>query len=156
MKNKIFFIVVLYFLSCSESGNEKQTVKIEKDKFGVLISEISYLNDTLKHGIAKYYFYNSKQISREKNYDRGKLNGVEKYYYENGNLFYSKTWKQNKLHGKVINFRENGSKRSEEIFNEGIRLSYVSYLENGNKEFANYNDLNGDIFVKRYMVRRAV
>jgi hypothetical protein len=83
----IFFILVTGF-SCTQK--EKLNLVVTRDEQGKITSEVHYINDTIKHGLAKYYYTNG-DISREIEYVNGVREGWFKHYKPGGIL-------ENKIH----------------------------------------------------------
>ncbi|MBL4653227.1 MAG: hypothetical protein JKY53_10250 [Flavobacteriales bacterium] len=73
--NIIGFLFVLVMGSCGQS-NKNSTVRLP---------EINYINDTIKHGLARYYYPNNV-LKSEVSYNNGEKEGKCIYYYENGVL----------------------------------------------------------------------
>jgi len=125
-----FALILVLFFGCKQSEEKKTLVQTSED--GVVVSEISYLNDTIMHGLAKYYYKNG-MLKEEINYDsglvdgdyiryyedgkvksrvkfkRGLREGVSEWYFQNGKVGKLITWMNNKRFGSSIFYYESGS-----------------------------------------------
>lgn len=77
MKTNIIIIILVLAFQLGQG----QTI-IEKYPNGQIMSEVNY-KDSLKHGLAKYYFENGKTDAIIE-FDHGKLTGTIKEFYETG------------------------------------------------------------------------
>lgn len=103
---------------------------------GTLFSEITYLNG-LREGLSVYYDKNGKKESEE-TYHKDNLAGKYVYYYPNGKKkeegiqIYNPETKITSYDGLVTNWREDGSKESEQTYKNGKSDGYYAwYHENG-------------------------
>jgi hypothetical protein len=148
MRPKCILIVLMLFFSCDENKLSTTEKKYEKDEYGTVISEISYI-DTTRHGKAKYFFYGTTEIQEEREYKYGKLDGVSKFFSSPKHLFFSKSWKNNLLNGETIYYFENGQIESKIFYHNGFKLRSLSFYENGaikNEKFFNSHD---EVFCNR-------
>ncbi|MFN5170236.1 MAG: toxin-antitoxin system YwqK family antitoxin [Cyclobacteriaceae bacterium] len=126
---KCVFLAILFF-ACKQSDDVKTIVQTGED--GVVVSEISYVNDTLMHGLAKHYYKNG-MLKEEINYDsslvdgdhvryyedgkvksrvkfrRGLREGLSEWYFPNGKVGKVINWMNNKRFGSSIFYYESGS-----------------------------------------------
>ncbi|MDX2001593.1 MAG: hypothetical protein SFW35_04135 [Chitinophagales bacterium] len=92
---ELFLLVgLLCLFSCNRNGtaedhrdmpNVAHTLKVERDSLGNVVSEIWYVNDSIKDSLAKYY-YPSGTLYRETNFKDGKKHGTCTEYYPSGVL----------------------------------------------------------------------
>ncbi len=150
--------IVKYF-----SGNQKKEIVVEIEvkngkKHGKYISwnengqkssEGDYVDGKL-HGKDLYWSENGQKLG-ERNYKDGKINGKIKIWNEKGELFEINTVEVSKIQekngitykindqtpfsGKVFDYYENGPKRTEISYNNGITHGSLSFwYKNGNKK----------------------
>lgn len=147
----LYLFCFSFLLSCSGnknsdfSGNHKVVVK---DENGNLKHEISYLNDTLKHGRAKYYYYPTNIPKCEMNFNYGKKEGWQKYFREDGTLKSKTHFRENIQDGLTYWYFEDG-KTVKEKSNWKKGKPYGDafyYYRNGSLETFNSDDAFGDTF----------
>lgn len=136
---------------------------------GNLKSEECFFNG-LKYRTSKYYHENGK-LSFSANYSEDKLDGIKKYFNEKGKLVTEESYDKGEkkkvkhfyesgvLRGEITYgyygeyhtyYFENGGKRSDMRFKDGLKESVTTYYENGcEKKHTSYK--NGEIdFVRNY------
>jgi antitoxin component YwqK of YwqJK toxin-antitoxin module len=93
--NKYLVLFLFLLLGCSQQDIVE--VVIIKDNKGNVVSEIPYIKDSIKEGLAK--FYENGVLRKEVMYKNDQKDGWYTFYYPNG-----------KLHSKVLyrNGRQNG------------------------------------------------
>ena len=79
------YIAVLMTAILMTSCGKKTEIRIERYPNGNLKTEIPYINDSVKHGVAKKYYIDGT-LSAEANIVNGKRTGLSKYYFPNGYL----------------------------------------------------------------------
>lgn len=82
----ISILIWLTLLGCSKP--EKPEIQLTKrwhNEKGVLIKEQEFINDTIKHGIYRFFFPNG-QIKDSVRFIQNKMHGKRYVFYENGNL----------------------------------------------------------------------
>ena len=123
---------VPYLIGNEVKGSKEGKFKI-LNEYGNSIAEINYKNDLL-NGNQKYFDKN-EQLTEEKNFTAGKLNGLRTVYYANGNVEYTENYKEDVLDGLAQTFYVNGGKNCSVNFVNGERDgSYLCTYANGTKK----------------------
>lgn len=106
----------------------KDGLVTEFDSIGNIISEGEYFED-MEEG---KWIYNSGYHRIEGNYRSGMRNGIWKQYYQNGQLSFEGDFINDNPNGKHIYYWENGRKKDEEFYVNGIKESdWIRYNEDG-------------------------
>jgi len=146
-KSLVYLFIFIFLESCQKIKSE--SVVITTDGNGILKSELSYINDTLLNGIAKYYYYPfAKNVLKEEiQYKLGKKDGLYKFYRKDGSL-QSKTHFKNDLpNGENFWFYENGKLKEETYWIAGKQYGGGKwYYQNGQLESFNMLDFYGGVF----------
>lgn len=93
---------------------------------GTILSEINYINDTIMHGIAKYYYKNGK-VKDEINYTNGLKNGIHKTYTLEGLLESSIEFKNGIQEGNTYWYHKNGKLKSKSFWINGKTFGDAYY-----------------------------
>jgi hypothetical protein len=136
-KKSCFYILIIFILSnisCKRVRVDNKSFIVEKDSNGNLISEINFLNDTIKHGLAKYY-YNpipANILEEEIEYNHGMMEGLYKHYRKDGTLESKTEFKNNIVDGENYWYYENGKTRNESYWEKGKQYGGAKwYYSNG-------------------------
>lgn len=138
MRITILILIVIAFISCESTENEKKTTK-NKNEDKVVVSKYGNgsvraeipMKDGKKNGIAKEY-YEGGELYREIEYVNGKKAGISKRYFENGHVSQETVFKNDKIHGTQKKFRENGKPASvAEYYEDNPRKGVVEYFTDG-------------------------
>lgn len=130
----ILIIFTLGYISCKRGRADNKSFVVEKDGNGNLISEINYLNDTIIHGIAKYYYNPTPAniLEEEIEYSHGIMEGLYKHYRKNGTLESKTEFKNNLTDGQNYWYYENGKPRNESFWEKGKQYGDAKwYYNNG-------------------------
>lgn len=153
----VLFVVFIFIaiLSCERPRNSLITRQYI-DSSGKVISEIPYINDSIKHGLAKYFFENGN-TSTEAMYKHGKLHGITKtysvsgqlrslvnfmsdmregecfWYYENGNIKEKSNWSNDKRIGNAYFYFQNGKLRTFTTFDFDENPQYLIKFDSTGK-----------------------
>jgi hypothetical protein len=143
MRNLIICFVFVGFIRCSEKDNTKLVVT--RDKSGRITSEVPYLNDTLKHGLVKYYYENG-DIKNEVEYSYGKREGWRKFY-EPGKVLKSRIhFKDGIRDGQSYRYYDNNKLESFSYWMKGEQYgSIYFYYPSGQIEKYRCNDFFGNV-----------
>ncbi len=118
-KSIVFGSVVLFCLnSCEHKRIGKDSLVVTKDGNGNLQSEINYINDSIRHGLAKYYYYpNPKNVLKDEiEFNTGLKEGWHKHYREDGTIESKIHFKKNLPDGENYWYYENGQIKSESFW----------------------------------------
>ena len=149
MRKILYLLLFILFATCKQETDNKKFVVV-KDEKGNVESEINYINDTLMHGLAKYYYKNGN-LKVETYYDSGLKNGWHRRYYEDGKIKSKISFKKGLLEGASQWYFPNG-KVSEEanwINNKPFGNS-IFYYENGSVKTYNCFDFQEH---NRYLIK---
>jgi hypothetical protein len=150
MKGKLQCLLFLLLSVACGLETEHKNLVVKKDNEGNVVSEITYLNDTLMHGSAKYYYKNGN-VKEEINYDSGLKNGWHIRYFENGRVKSKVPFKKGLREGTSQWYFPNG-KVSEEAnwLNNKPFGNSIFYYENGSVETFNCFDFQEH---NRYLIK---
>lgn len=119
MKYVVLVISLFTLIGCRGKNG---FVKKEYYSTGNLLSEVEYLNDSIKNGVAKFF-------------------------YKNGQLQEQGTFKNNVKNGEYIAFFESGVVKERGHFRMGKPLgNFYYYYPNGNLRLYNAQDYKEDVF----------
>lgn len=122
MRYFVFVISLFILFGCRDDRGENGFVKKEYYSNGNLFSEVEYLNDSIKNGVAKFF-------------------------YKNGQLKEQGTFIDNIKDGVYVAFFENGVIKERGNFRMGKPLgSFYYYYPNGNLRLYNAQDYKEDVF----------
>tara|TARA_Y100001958_G_C21238105_1_gene565005 strand:- start:623 stop:2302 length:1680 start_codon:yes stop_codon:yes gene_type:complete len=114
MKNKLVYLVIIFFYSCSGTiinyNEEKEYIKVEKTDVGLeskKIVEVIYYKGEPYTGTINYFHQNGN-INGIRNLKDGKKEGLEIIYNENGQLIQNSNFKKGFRDGHYEQFYENG------------------------------------------------
>lgn len=151
-KKSCFYILIIFTLSnisCKRVRVDNKSFIVEEDSNGNLVSEINFINDTIKHGLAKYY-YNplpANILEEEIEYNYGMMEGLYKHYRKDGTLESKTEFKNNIVDGENYWYYENGKTRNESYWEKGKQYGGAKwYYSNG--QLKSYIVL--DYFGKRF------
>lgn len=132
-KLNAYFIILLFLLGCNPSNNNNNNKVIVKiDSNGDTLSVITYSNDTIKNGLAKYYYKGSGVLMEEIVFKNDKKDGLYKFYYPNQKIEAKAIYKDNMQNGKSYDYSISGN-----LITEGNWLddkpigSFIDYFLNG-------------------------
>ncbi|HSZ71831.1 MAG TPA: hypothetical protein VK750_04085 [Cytophagaceae bacterium] len=155
MKNTLLLIswIIMYSLlfSCTEKKREYSLVKKEYYSNGKIKSIGQYINDSIKHGLVKY-FYPTGDLKFEIEFKNNIKHGWSKGYYLNGKIAVKSEFKNNLQNGYTYKYYSNGNLKSKLFWIMG--KSYGDgfyYYPNGQIELYNCTDfVNGCLYSLRY------
>jgi hypothetical protein len=124
----ILALAIINLLYSCKEGKEKTKLKVQTFSDGIR-TEIYYLNDSIKHGLAKAY-YPSGELNVELNYSNNKKNGEAKYYFSNGKLEAEVNYIDDLLDGESKHFFENGTLKSKTYWNHGREYGSAFFYDN--------------------------
>jgi hypothetical protein len=155
MRIKILpFLVICLFTYCNKKRIGNDSFIVIKDGEGNLQSEIQYINDTIQHGLAKYYYYpNPKNVLKDEiEYNYGKKSGWHKHYRNDGTLESKTHWKNNVEDGQSVWYYDNKMIEQETYRINGVQYgSAYYYFPNGKLKLYNCIDSWGEnIYVQKY------
>lgn len=145
----------ILLLSClSENKEANFTVGTSHEVIKVgdkLKSEIEYIDDSVMHGVAKYYYYPTDVLSDEIEMRYGKKNGWHKHYRKDGTLESKTYFIKNIPNGKNIWYFNDGVNiEVENNWKDSIQYGQTKWLyNNGTIQTLSYSNLFGEVF---YMV----
>jgi hypothetical protein len=122
MRYFLFVIGLFVLFGCRYNRGKNGFVKKEYYSNGNLFSEVEYLNDSIKNGVAKFF-------------------------YKNGQLKEQGTFTDNIKDGEYVAFFENGTIKERGNFRMGKPLgNFFYYYPNGNLRLYNAQDYKEDVF----------
>lgn len=130
----IIGILFILFFSCESRRLDDNSLKVTKDGNGFLQSEIHYINDTVMHGLAKYYYYpNPKNVLKDEiEFNHGIKEGWYKHYRKAGTMESKTFFKNNIPDGENYWYYENGKIQSESFWSNNKQYgNTVLYYING-------------------------
>lgn len=158
--NPILYVVVLLCLnSCvwetKRVGNESVIIKrCNQTAFseGKLKSKIHYINDTVMHGIAKYYYCPSEVLKDEMEFNHGVKEGWHKHYRKDGTLKSKAHFKNGLPDGDTYWYYPDGTLKEHTQSVKGQQFGLAEwYYPNGQLELLNNVDFWGDaMYIIRY------
>lgn len=123
----VYFMILLALFSCQNEGE----VKIERYSNGNLKYEIFYLSDSVKHGLAKTYYYEGV-IKEEIEFTNGKREGKYINYHKNGSIKGEAEYSNDKVEGYSYYYNEQGALMTKSFWYNGKKFGPTSfYRENG-------------------------
>lgn len=138
------FLVGVCLVDCGNPGNVN--IKVSKDENGKIKSEIPYINDTLKHGTAKYY-YSSGVLEDQIEFRYGLQDGWNEHYRENGTIESKSYWRNDMPEGESYYYYENGKLKSESFMANGKQFGPAKiYFVNGQMKNFYMTDFSGETF----------
>lgn len=124
--NRCVLIIMIAFLSCSNSESVKEVVKEKYADGTPKVVEIFEGNKKVK----EKEFYTNGQLKRDCAFNDTLRNGECLLYHENGNLQSKGSFVDGKRNGWIYDFLENG-KRERSLYTEmGEVLIYLKYYGN--------------------------
>jgi hypothetical protein len=148
----ILFSIFISLNSCKKRiGNDSYVVV--KDGKGNLQSEIHYINDTIKHGLARYYYsVPINRLKEEVEFRFGKKYGWYKHYRKDGTIDSRTHFKKDLADGDNYWYFENGKLKEQTFWSNGKQYGAGTwYYKNGNLETYNVTDFYGEIL---YVLQR--
>jgi antitoxin component YwqK of YwqJK toxin-antitoxin module len=139
------FLFGLYACRGDKLGN---TSLVVTKNGGKLQSEIKYIDDTIRHGLAKYYYYPTDILKDEIEFNHGIKEGWHKHYRKDGTLESKVHYKNSLADGMDYRYYEDGVKIQSESFSvKGESYGLAKwYYKNGQLEVLNMTDFSGETF----------
>jgi len=134
-KLNVYLFVLLFLWGCNSSANKKVIIKIDSN--GDTLSVITYSNDTIQNGLAKYYYKGTGAVMEEIMFKNDKKDGLYKFYYPNQKLEAEAIYKNNLQNGKSYDYSISGN-----LITEGNWLD--------DNPFGNFTDYYSNGKIKRY------
>lgn len=145
-------LMVLIVLACSMCRQrvDNKSFVTTSDGNGNIESEIHYIDDTIKHGTAKYYYTDGK-LKGEINYKNGLMDGWYTGYRPDGTLLTKQHYKNGKQDGETYWYDNNGKLEQESNWLNGKNFgdAYFYYPTGILESFRSY-DFEGHV---RYMIK---
>jgi hypothetical protein len=111
-RGKVLLLIIFSssIVTCVHKQVGIDSFVVTKDGDGNLQSEIHYINDTVMHGLAKYYYYpNPKNVLKDEiEFKNGVKEGWHRHYRKDGTLESKIQWKNNLEDGENYWYYENG------------------------------------------------
>jgi antitoxin component YwqK of YwqJK toxin-antitoxin module len=147
----INFCVVFLILSCTDKNGTympSERVEVVRDENGNLKYEISYIMDTLEHGISKYYYPSINVVRDQISFQYGEKNGWHLHYRPNGTLESKVYFRNNKQDSTTFWYFDDGKSIKEQSqWKAGKPYgSALFYYENGKIRLYNSIDAFGETF----------
>lgn len=146
LKSTVFVSILFGLIACEHKRIGNDSLVVIKDGEGNLQSEIHYINDTVMHGLVKYYYYpNPKNVLKDEiEYQYGKKEGWNKHYRKDGTLESRTHWKNDLPDGGNYWYYEDGKSREETFWIKGQQYgSGKWYYQNGQLETFAVTDFDG-------------
>ncbi len=147
-KSIVIAVLLLTMNACRQRvGND--SFKVIKDGDGNLQSEIHYINDTVMHGLAKYYYYpNPKNVLKDEiEFNHGIKEGWYKHYRKDGTMESKTFFKNNLPDGENYWYYEDGKPKEETFWIKGKQYgSGKWYYKSGKLETFNMTDFYDNVF----------
>lgn len=138
------FLLLAVVVACTQK--EKTNLIVTKDRQGNIVSEIHYIKDSLKHGLARYYYPNG-DISHEIEYANGVREGFYKHYKSGKILEQKAYYKKGMAEGKSSRYYDNGAIRSLSNWVSGKEYgSTYFYYANSKIEMYHCSDFSESLF----------
>jgi antitoxin component YwqK of YwqJK toxin-antitoxin module len=143
MRQLLIATLLCAVVACTQK--QRATLIVSKDERGILTSEIYYINDSIKHGLARYYFENGR-IQREVEFVNGNREGWDKRYKPNGILERKTYFIGGVAEGEDYVYYDDGTVNTFQHFNNGSGYgSTYFYYPNGKLETYRCTDFFGDV-----------
>lgn len=108
------------YSSCKNKRIDNKSFVVVRDKDNNIISEVNYVNDSILHGLAKYYYISPiNTLKEEIEYSFGMMDGIYKFYRKDGTLESKTTFKRNLANGESCWFYENRKLKSKSFWING-------------------------------------
>ncbi|MFN8154893.1 MAG: hypothetical protein U0Y08_11440 [Bacteroidia bacterium] len=146
LKNTVFFSILFGLTACEQKRIGNNSFVVIEDGEGNLKSEIHYINDTVMHGLAKYYYYpNPKNVLKDEiEYQNGRKEGWNKHYNKDGKLESKTHWKNDLPDGANYWYYEDGKLKEETFWIKGQQYgSGKWFYKNGQLETFAVTDFYG-------------
>jgi antitoxin component YwqK of YwqJK toxin-antitoxin module len=128
------FLLLAIVAACTQK--EKTNLVVKRDKKGNIVSEIPYIRDSIKHGLARYYYANG-DIRGEIRFVNGKRDSMVNYRIGGG--IESRTYFKNNLNESYVYwYYPNGNLESKSRWIKGIQYGSV-YLYDSMGSMIQYN-----------------
>jgi hypothetical protein len=114
----VYASAILCLNACEHKRVGIDSFVVTKDGNGNIQSEINYINDTIMHGLVKYYYSPSPKnvLKDEINFNNGKKDGWHKHYRKDGTLESKIHWKKGLQDGETFWYFTDGKKIESESF----------------------------------------
>lgn len=154
VRSAIAVILFLFLNACERKRIGNDSFVVTKDGDGNLQSEINYINDTIMHGLAKYYYHpNPKNVLKDEiEFSHGVRAGWYKHYRKDGTLESKTYFKNNLPDGENYWYYENGKPKEETFWIKGKQYGAGKwYYKSGKLETFNVTDFyNSILYVIQY------
>jgi antitoxin component YwqK of YwqJK toxin-antitoxin module len=136
----IIFQLVLLLIYCTRKRVGNDSFVVISDGKGNIASEENYINDTILHGLAKYYYtdaHNKNVLKEEIEFKYGLKDGWHKTYRKDGTLESKSHWNNGLQNGMSYWYYENGNIQSESFWLKNKQYGNTQIYYN-NKFLENY------------------
>ncbi len=137
-------------ISCKRS-TENPLFRVTFDANGNKESEVTYINDTVKHGVAKYYYKGGMILKDELSYINNVKDGWHSHFSIDGNIESRIFFKDGKQEGKTYWYYSNG--KLEQVSNWHIGKAFgdaVFFTQEGKLESYSLCDFEEHV---RYLIK---
>lgn len=155
---KIIFVILVCssFCSCVKKRIGRDSLVTTSDGYGNIESKIRYINDSIKHGEAEYFYKNGKlkdkimyknnvkdgqhlhyfsngQIQSKMFFKKGIQEGKTYWYYPNGKLEQESNWRNGKTFGSALYYYPTGNFQAYRCFDFQGNIRYVYEVDSAGK-----------------------
>lgn len=141
-------LVGFLFISCETHRIGNDSLVKTSDGKGNLQSEINYVDDTIKHGVAKFYYYPhpANVLKDEIEYKSGVKDGWHTHYREDGTMESKINFKNGLQDGLTYWYYENENLKEESFWVKGKSYGIGKwYFPSGNLQTFNVTDYYGEV-----------
>jgi antitoxin component YwqK of YwqJK toxin-antitoxin module len=152
-----FAIFSIILFGCGKNKSMEEKLIVKKFDNGKIMEEAYYINDSIKHGIAKSYYRNGilateidykngqkegwvkvyyidGKVSGKVQFKAGLQDGLKYLYFENGKVKEESNWIKDKAFGNALFYYENGRLETYNCYDFDQRNRYlIKYDSNGTK-----------------------
>lgn len=173
MRKIILVILVCSSLcSCVKNRIGRDSLVTTSDGYGNIESKIRYINDSIKHGEAEYFYKNGKlkdrimyknnvkdgqhlhyfsngQIQSKMFFKKGIQEGKTYWYYPNGKLEQESNWRNGKTFGNALYYYPTGNFQAYRCFDFQGNIRYVAEFDTLGNTLVDEGIIVGQLFLKQ-------